>query len=288
MNEVIECVGPNGNLLRFENPPGVYPVNRYQSLWLATTACYEAFALSSAIGKSLAEMSVWDVCSGAGPCAVLLKSAGMGFVRATDVSTAALDACHRNAELNQQELSEVLQADMLDAGGDRETFDMIVCNPPCRPTGMCDTALDSPIGRAINGGPGGTVFYQRLIRGASQKLNAHGRLVFVVVSTINLGEIKEELNACFPGRWRVSMNSPVAQPFRIESPEAIKTLKAMGQHGTSIMWQDRNQGYWRFSWVIVADMQPLPTGNSASLFLKNHTWELDDREFPGLSDWRSI
>ncbi len=122
MNEVIECVGPNGNLLRFENPPGVYPVNRYQSLWLATTACYEAFSLSSAIGKALKDMSLWEVCAGGGPCAVLMKSAGMGFVRATDVSSIALEACQRNARLNRLQLSEVFQADMLETEDEQRKF----------------------------------------------------------------------------------------------------------------------------------------------------------------------
>ncbi|MFN9717118.1 MAG: methyltransferase [Planctomycetota bacterium] len=284
MTETIECVGPNGNLLRFENFGGVYPVNRYQSLWLATTACYEAFALSSAVGKRLQDMSLWEVCAGGGPCAVLMKSAGMGFVRATDVSPAALEACRRNAQLNQQELSEVFHADMLDTADDHRTFDLIVCNPPCRPTEMCDTSLDSPIGRAINGGPGGTLYYQRLIRGASKKLNSDGRLVFVVVSTIDLTEIKEELNACFPDRWRVSMNSPVAQPFRIENSDAIRTLNDRCQDRQSIIWRDRNNQYWRFSWVIVADMQPLPVRNTGSLFLRNHTWELNERDFPGINE----
>ncbi len=159
-----------------------------------------------------------------------------------------------------------------------------MCNPPCRPTGMCDTSLDSPLGRAINGGPSGTLYYQRLIRSASQKLNPNGRLVFVVVSTIDLFEITEALNSCFPGRWRISMNSPVAQPFRIVNSEAIEELSTSTQHGRSMVWQDRNQQYWRFSWVIIADMQPLPFGNSGSLFLRNHTWELDEHDFPGINE----
>ncbi|MGZ8898338.1 MAG: methyltransferase, partial [Halobacteriota archaeon] len=119
-----------GQMLIFSNPEALYPVNRYQSLVLATASEYAAVLVAARRGCQVQELSAWEPCCGGGPAAVALKSMGLHYVQATDINEDALKACRANAWRNAVNLDRVSPANMLDDGGGRR-FDVIACNPHC-------------------------------------------------------------------------------------------------------------------------------------------------------------
>jgi release factor glutamine methyltransferase len=121
---------------------------------------------------------VLELGAGAGVTAVLAARAG-GHVIATDVVPECVEAIRANAVLNGV-------ADRIDARlGDcyepvsGMTFDLICTNPPQMPTPP-GAERDDAVAAADNGGPDGWAMLDRVILGASDHLNAGGRVIFTI------------------------------------------------------------------------------------------------------------
>jgi SAM-dependent methyltransferase len=254
----IEHYGPGGKVLVFENPEGLYPVNRYQSLLLATNALTEALAYAGRCGRPLGELRALEVCCGGGPAAIVLKSAGVGHVEATDVNPLALEACQRNALLNRLVLDHVALVDLLGPPRrEEERFDLIVCNPPCGRTEVWESSGQSDIRLAVDGGPEGIQFVLPLICNARNHLRPGGCLIFVLTSTMDFLEVQRTLGEHFSGSWRLAYHTPVAQPYAPLSSSVGQVLLSLGAARKAFVWEGEDGYLWRMTWVVVASNLPV-------------------------------
>ena len=279
MPDPIRHRGPGGCVLAFENVDGVYAVNRYQSLWLASAAWHEALGWSADTRRPLGEMRALELCCGGGPVAISLKAGGVGHVEATDISAAAVERCRHNASLNRLELDLVARRDWLDGERDQSApgFDLIVCNPPCRPTGDCPADLTPALRRSIDGGKEGIDYMLRLIDEGGALLRPQGRLLFNVVSTVNFLRVQEALRARFPRAWRLTSACPVASPFvELDSPRA-EYLERLHRQRLIIAWDGGDGWIWRLTWAIVATRTDAddPGKCDGRLWYRHHSYEIE-------------
>jgi len=122
---------------------------------------------------------VLDLCTGSGAIAIALaKELPDATIIATDISEAAAAIARKNAERNQVNV-EVRVGDLWQpvAG---ETFDLIVANPPYIASAVIPT-LQTEVLReprlALDGGPDGLAFYDRILAEARAHLSPGGALV---------------------------------------------------------------------------------------------------------------
>lgn len=124
---------------------------------------------------------VLDLCTGSGVLAVsLAKELPAARVVATDVSEPAVALARRNAERNGvADRVEVRLGDLWEPVGD-ERFDLIVSNPPYIASAVIPT-LAAEVKRepvlALDGGPDGLAFYDRICAAARMHLTPGGALV---------------------------------------------------------------------------------------------------------------
>ncbi|HEY5928029.1 MAG TPA: peptide chain release factor N(5)-glutamine methyltransferase [Kofleriaceae bacterium] len=124
---------------------------------------------------------VLDLCTGSGAIAIsLAKELSAARVVATEVSEAAAAIARRNAERNGvADRVDVRLGDLWEpvAG---EQFDLIVSNPPYIASAVIDT-LQAEVKRepriALDGGPDGMAFYDRICAAARIHLEPGGALV---------------------------------------------------------------------------------------------------------------
>jgi release factor glutamine methyltransferase len=140
-----------------------------------------------ALAKKLDAPRVLDIGTGSGAIAVALaKHHARAIVTAIDVSKDALEVARRNADKHAVAgRIRFLQGDLL-APVARETFDLIVSNPPYIPT---EDLPGLPIGvrqyeplTALDGGTGGFVVFDRLVEQARKQLANGGNLVVEIGS----------------------------------------------------------------------------------------------------------
>jgi release factor glutamine methyltransferase len=124
-----------------------------------------------------------DLCTGSGAIAIaLLHELSSWTGVATDVSPSALAIARRNAERNAvADRLELRQGDLwsaLPSAG--ATFQLIASNPPYVNSAVIDT-LSAEVRReprlALDGGPDGLVFYDRILAAAAAHLAPGGWLV---------------------------------------------------------------------------------------------------------------
>jgi SAM-dependent methyltransferase len=264
----IEHYELNGARLLFENPPGLYPVNRYQSLVLASCAVTEALTWSAQRQAPLSSARAIEVCCGGGPAALALKSAGVGSVEASDLNPRMLEACHRNAEINHLALARVTRRDLLTPDDplvtDDAPFDIIVCNPPCGRSAVVDIAARPDMKLALDGGEDGLNLLPRLLEDSRRCLADGGRLVFVLTSTMSIPTALELLNHHAAGQWRVAAHTPIAQPYGRPDDPRSQTMLALREEYEAFVWV-QDQVLWRMTWIIVMhklpdDQRPLQGG----------------------------
>jgi hypothetical protein len=246
-----------GKIIRFLNGDDLYPVNRYQSLLLATASELAALRIAAQRTVPLADLSAWEPCCGGGPAAVALKHLGLGYVQATDISPEAVTSCVANAEANDLRLDRALTADLL-ADGDDRRYDLICCNPPCGPDIASDgsgPAMDV----AVRGGETGVEVTCRLIEQARSRLTPGGSLLFVAVSTTDIGRLGLVLDRHFPGRWRAFPSTPIAAPYRRVDARHSQWLTDVTTPFRPLVWRRDDGWYWRLSWVIEATNEPSAT-----------------------------
>jgi len=124
---------------------------------------------------------VLDLCTGSGAIAVALaKELPAATVIATDVSPAAAAIARRNAERNKlADRVEVRVGDLF-APVAGERFDVITANPPYIASAVIPTLSAEVRGEpvlALDGGPDGLAFYDRICAAARDHLVPGGALV---------------------------------------------------------------------------------------------------------------
>lgn len=252
---MIQHLTSKGRVIRFENPEGVYPVNAYQSLVLATGCETVAHLLAERTGRKLEEVRAWEPCCGGGPVAVSLKSLGLADVQASDVNPAALQACRRNAEINGLTVDRVVEASWLkDGEGDR--YDLICCNPPCGLTSAVKGVSSPVMRRSVDGGADGMQKTLNLMRQARTRLTPTGSFVLIAVSTTAIGRLVRGLERLFPRSWRVVPGMPVAAPWARVADERFQRLESEEKSFEPLIWRRADGWVWRLSWVIEASMMP--------------------------------
>jgi release factor glutamine methyltransferase len=103
-------------------------------------------------------------------------------VTATDVVAQALELARENAHRNTVEV-DLREGDMFDPVDGR--YDVIIFNPPYLPTAPEDLT-DSPLDKALDGGPDGTSVTIRFLEQLREHLAAEGR-AYIVVSSLQDG-----------------------------------------------------------------------------------------------------
>lgn len=139
-------------------------------------------------------LSVMDMCCGSGAIAVSVAHfLPKAKVTACDISEDALEVARRNAEKNGvADRIEFLQSDLFfiekkkKVTQIKETFDMILSNPPYIPTAVIGT-LQKEIREhepmsALDGGADGLDFYRRIAKEASANLKKKGFLMLEIGS----------------------------------------------------------------------------------------------------------
>ncbi len=139
-------------------------------------------------------LSVLDMCCGSGAIAVSVAHfLPKAKVTACDISADALEVAKRNAEKNGVAgRIEFLQSDLFSVQKKKktvpikETFDMILSNPPYIPTAVIGTLQreiceHEPLG-ALDGGEDGLDFYRRIVKDARANLKKDGLLMMEIGS----------------------------------------------------------------------------------------------------------
>lgn len=126
---------------------------------------------------------VVDACTGTGCIACALAKRVPGArVRATDISSAALDLARANARALGAEV-EFLETDLL-AGLEAGGADLVISNPPYVASAACEglarTVKDFEPRLALDGGGDGLRTISRLVAGAAHVLTSGGRLMLEI------------------------------------------------------------------------------------------------------------
>ncbi|HEU0037331.1 MAG TPA: peptide chain release factor N(5)-glutamine methyltransferase [Kofleriaceae bacterium] len=135
-----------------------------------------------ALVDKTAALRVLDLCTGSGAIAICLaKELPNARVVATEVSPDAAAIAKRNAERNAvADRVEIRTGDLFAPVAGESRFDLIVSNPPYIASAVIDT-LSAEVRRepriALDGGPDGLAFYDRICRAAPEHLVAGGALV---------------------------------------------------------------------------------------------------------------
>jgi release factor glutamine methyltransferase len=140
------------------------------------------------LAKEMAEPNVLDIGAGSGAIPVAVAKNHKGAkVTATDVSPEALEVARRNAAKHGLgERIRFLHGDLFGPVPAEERFDFILSNPPYIahediPT-LAPGVRDYEPHLALNGGPGGFVVFDRLIREAPGHLKPGGYLIVEIAA----------------------------------------------------------------------------------------------------------
>lgn len=265
----VTYTGYRGTRLVFRNAIKHYPVNAYQSVLLATAAVSQALGLAAESGRPLSSLRAVEICCGGGAAALALRAAGVGVVDASDLNPDAVAACQANANLNDLALGACEVRNCLgDTAFRLDSYDLIACNPPCRPqwaVAAREASLEEEwLEIAVDGGERGDRFTLSVIDSAMGALASGGALVLIVTSTQDFMAIFERLNAL--GRnWWVGLASPVAQLYVPLASQISGELKRLHDEGKIIAWDGGDGWFWRLSWAVVVENAAAPAHESAAL-----------------------
>ena len=267
--------GPGGRTLQFQSTPGLYPVNRYQSLLLAAVAHSETLAYAERVRRPLPKIRVMEACCGSGPVAVFLKSAGVGYVQAADINPRALKSCRANARINGVILDSVIHRDILAVETSEPTlFDLVACNPPCGLRDTCPDGASEDLRVAVDGGVDGVRFTLRLLEVARAFLRLGGVFLFVLTSSVVFAKVVQKLNTTFPNAWRMAYHTPVAQPWRHRDWRHADLYLERAETGEFFVWDGGDGWIWRLSWIIVAHNGKTCEGGITDLWFRNVTYNV--------------
>lgn len=128
-------------------------------------------------GAAADEARVLEVGCGTGCIALSIAKEAASHVVATDISADAVQCALRNRDTLGLEASvDIVQTDCCDGVG--EGFDVLVSNPPYIPTGILSELPHEVVGfepqLALDGGPDGLVFFDRLLEAAPHVVKSGG------------------------------------------------------------------------------------------------------------------
>lgn len=144
---------------------------------------------------------VLDMCCGCGciaiACANKFADNGDLMIDAVDVSDDALDVCARNVfNYGLEDVVFPIRSDLFDELDERETYDLIVCNPPYVDAADFEDMPDEYRAEpaiALAGGPDGLDYVKVVLAEASYYLDDGGVLV------VEVGNSRLALEEEFPG-----------------------------------------------------------------------------------------
>jgi release factor glutamine methyltransferase len=278
LEHIVQHRSPGGRVIYFENHEGHYPINRYQSLLLATCASTEALALAAESGRKLHDLRVMEPCCGGGPAAITLKVMGAGYVGASDIDEAAVTRCSHNAGINGVALDCVDRRDLLGPAS-ATSYDLIACNPPCGWDHQADQLCTPSLQRAVRAGPAGVEQTLRLIADAPAHLRPGGRLLVVVTSTVDFQTVIETLDRTFPSAWYMAQGTPVAAPFLARRDPNERLFLAARDRGKAFVWHGPGGNLWRLSWVLVACCKPTSADIHPGLSFRPFGREVDEADY---------
>jgi release factor glutamine methyltransferase len=271
----------------FRNEGKHYPVNAYQSFLLATAGVTQVLGLAAESQRPLSALRAVEICCGGGAAALALRAAGVGVVDASDLNPHAVEACQANARANGLTLGECGVRNCLgDTPFRLDNYDLIVCNPPCRPAWAAasreQVLEDDWLEIAVNGGERGDHFTLSVIDAAMRALSAKGAFVLIVTSTQDFMAIFDRLNAL--GRqWWVGMASPVAQPYVPLASQIAGELTRLHDERKIIAWDGGDGWFWRLSWAIVVENSEVALREPSTLrgnpAFRNFGYEVHARSF---------
>ncbi len=147
---------------------------------------YRPSAATVIIAENLEDVRgkrVLDLGTGSGVLAIVCALKGAESVVATDVSRRALRVAEENLRLNNIKNVELRHGDLYEALHPYERFHIIVSNPPMTPS-------PHNLPRFTWGGPDGRMVLDRVIAGAWNRLEPHGRLIIPTVSLVGIGRTR--------------------------------------------------------------------------------------------------
>jgi tRNA1(Val) A37 N6-methylase TrmN6 len=276
VDNVIEHYSHNGRILRFENLQDLYPVNRYQSLLMATNVHSEILAYIARSGKSVKNMRAVELCCGGGPAALVMKDIGIGYVEASDINPLAVEMCKRNATLNGLTIDKAEVRSMFDDLQDEEEkFDIIACNPPCGRAQNYNDLKNQHMRTAVIGGEKGVDFALELIKKAPDHLVPGGILAFVLTSTMDFDSVIAQLEQTFKGNWRHAYSTPIAQPYLEISSQKAKDVLKLRNEGKVFVWMGEDEMLWRMTWIMIAaNFQPKESTFSSRLWFRPYGYDI--------------
>ncbi len=150
------------------------------------------------------KLRILDLCTGSGNVGIsLTKALTQCKITSSDISDKALGIAFKNAGLNSvNENMEFIKADLLDIPEKfRETFDVIVSNPPyirsCEIDSLPDEVKRDPL-KALDGGNDGMSFYRRIVEASPAFLKKGGFLVLELADDLSDNVMKSIKDAgCF-------------------------------------------------------------------------------------------
>ena len=152
--------------------------------------------LSPWVEEPLAVETVLDLCTGSGCLAILAAYAFPNArVDAVDISPEALEVAAQNLELHDMQGRIALYGSDLFDQLPRQTYDVIVCNPPyvnAESMRNLPTEYKHEPELALAGGDDGMIIVRRLLSQAAAFLNPEGMLV------LEIGNEYENFVAAFP------------------------------------------------------------------------------------------
>lgn len=168
---------------------------------------------------------VLEIGAGLGLAAVLAARAGARVV-ATDIVPEAVEAIRVNAALNGVTVDARAGDCYAPVAGER--FDLVCANPPQMPTPPGRERADA-VAAADNGGLDGWALLDRVIAGASDHLDAGGRLVFSIFAFLGRKRAFAKLEAA---GLAPSVVASEVQSFPRLGFERLDHLRALDAEGT--------------------------------------------------------
>jgi release factor glutamine methyltransferase len=129
------------------------------------------------------QLRILDLCTGSGCLALALaKKFESSSVYGVDISGEAIEYARKNAGINGIPNVRFFEGDLFSPLDDSLRYDLIISNPPYVRSddiaGLQPEVSKWEPRNALDGGPEGLDFYQKIIPGARGFLNDNGRLIF--------------------------------------------------------------------------------------------------------------
>ncbi len=144
--------------------------------------------------KSFETPFIIDIGCGTGAISIAIAhNIKKAKIIATDISKSAIDLCKKNVYYNNLERRiDIIRTDLTACFSNLLKFDMIISNPPyisVEDMDKLDMVVKKEPGSALNGGPGGVYFINRILEDSVNKLS-NGGLIIIEIDNSNIPFLK--------------------------------------------------------------------------------------------------